>query len=130
VPSAAAVDPDELLDPRKAFRLTVKGIDRHTAQVEFRIAPGYYLYRERFRFETKSGTVITDAVLPRGEVKEDEFFGLTETYRDHVRIIVPLADADLGQQRIRFKIVSQGCADIGVCYIPQEEWVEVRLDTQ
>lgn len=129
-PSVAAVDPGELLDPRDAFRLTAKGIDRHTAQVEFRIAPGYYLYRDRFRFETQGGTVIADAVLPRGQMKEDPFFGLTETYRDHVRIIVPLADADLGKQRIRLKIVSQGCADVGVCYLPQEEWVDVRLDTQ
>lgn len=130
VPSAAAVDPGELLDPRDAFRLSVKGIDRHTAQVEFHIATGYYLYRDRFRFETQAGTVIADAVLPRGEMKEDPFFGLTETYRDHVRIIVPLADANLEKQRIRLKIVSQGCADVGVCYLPQEEWVEVRLDTQ
>ncbi|MGH6739309.1 MAG: protein-disulfide reductase DsbD N-terminal domain-containing protein, partial [Bradyrhizobium sp.] len=129
-PPAAAVNPGELLDPRDAFRLTVKGIDRHTAQVEFRIAPGYYLYRDRFRFETQAGKLIAEVVLPHGKVKEDQFFGRTETYRDHVRIKVPLTDADLEKQRIRLKVVSQGCADVGVCYVPQEEWVEVRLDTR
>ena len=125
---AGAVNPGELLDPRDAFRLTAKSVDNHTAEVEFRIAPGYYLYRDRFRFETASGKFIADAVLPSGKVKEDQFFGRTETYRDHVRIKVPLTDADLQNQRVGLKVISQGCADVGVCYIPQEQWVEVSFD--
>ena len=124
---AGAVDPGELLDPQDAFRLTVKGVDGHSAEVEFRIAPGYYLYRDRFRFETESGKTIADAVLPTGKVKQDAFFGRTETYRDHVRIRLPLTGADLGKKRVRLKVISQGCADAGVCYIPQEQWVEVGL---
>ena len=56
-PLAGAVNPGELLDPQDAFRLTVKGVDRKTAEIEFRIAPGYYLYRDRFRFETESGKI-------------------------------------------------------------------------
>ena len=124
---AGAVDPGELIDPQDAFRLTVKGADRHAAELEFRIAPGYYLYRDRFRFETESGKTIADAVLPTGKVKQDAFFGRTETYRDHVRIRLPLTGADLGKKRVRLKVISQGCADAGVCYIPQEQWVEVSL---
>ena len=124
---AGAINPGELLDPQDAFRLTVKGVDGHTAEVEFRIAPGYYLYRDRFRFETESGKTIADAVLPSGKVKQDAFFGRTETYRDHLRIRLPLTGADLGKKRVRLKVISQGCADVGVCYIPQEQWVEVSL---
>ncbi|HEX5092651.1 MAG TPA: protein-disulfide reductase DsbD N-terminal domain-containing protein [Burkholderiales bacterium] len=125
---AAAVNPGELLDPKDAFRLSVKGIDRHTAQLDYRIAPGYYLYRDRFRFETQAGKVIADATLPRGKMKEDQFFGRTETHRDHVRIKVPLPQADLQKQRVKLKVVSQGCADVGVCYIPQEQRVELDFD--
>ena len=125
---AAAVDPAELLDPQDAFRLSVKALDKHNAQVEFRIAPGYYLYRDRFRFETGSGKLIADAELPSGKVKEDQFFGRTHTYRDYVSIKVPLSDADLAHSRVRLKVISQGCADIGVCYIPQEQWVEITLE--
>lgn len=126
-PHAGAVNPGELLDPQDAFRLTVKGIDKRTAEIEFRIARGYYLYRDRFRFETESGKVIADAVLPSGKIKEDPFFGRTETYRDHVRIRVPRTDTELGKKRVRLKVVSQGCADAGVCYFPQEQWVEVKI---
>lgn len=125
---AGAVNPAELLDPRDAFRLSVRTVDDRTAQIDFRIAPGYYLYRDRFRFETESGRTIADAVLPTGKTKEDPFFGRSQIYRDHVSIKVPLSQADLARKQVRLKIVSQGCADVGVCYIPQEQWVNVKLD--
>ena len=117
----------ELLDPTDAFRLSVRGLDAHTAEVEFRIAPGYYLYRDRFSFETESGLKVAEAELPTGKIKEDQFFGRVQTYRDHVRIKVPLTEANLAERKFRLEVNSQGCADIGVCYVPQEQWVDVQL---
>ena len=125
---AGAVNPAELLGPRDAFRLSVRALDNRTAQLDFRIAPGYYLYRDRFRFETESGKAIADAELPTGKIKEDQFFGRSQIYRDRVSIKVPLSAADVARKQVRLKIVSQGCADVGVCYIPQEQWVDVKLD--
>jgi len=127
-PPAAALEPRELLDPQDAFRLTVVASDARSADLEFRIAEGYYLYRDRFRIETAAGKVIAEAELPQGKMKEDPFFGRSEIYRDRVRIRVPLSGADLARERVRLKVVSQGCSDSGVCYIPQEQWVEVGLD--
>jgi thiol:disulfide interchange protein DsbD len=126
-PPAAAIDPKDLLDPEDAFRLAVVTLDARSAQIEFRIAEGYYLYRDRFRFETAAGKVIADAELPSGKVKQDPFFGRSEIYRDRVRIRVPLTGADLARDRVRLKVISQGCSDSGVCYIPQEQWIEVSL---
>lgn len=126
-PAAAALELRELLDPQEAFRLSAVALDAKSAQVEFRIAEGYYLYRDRFRFETADGKLIAEAELPQGTIKQDPFFGRTEIYRDRVRIRVPLDGADRARGRVRLKIVSQGCSDSGVCYIPQEQWVEVSL---
>ena len=128
VMQAAAVNQAQLLDPQDAFRLSVKGVDKRTAQIDFRIAPGYYLYRDRFRFETESGKTIADAVLPTGKIKEDPFFGRSQIYRDHVSIKVPLSEADLSRKQVTLKIVSQGCADVGVCYIAQEQRATVNLN--
>jgi len=125
---ALALDPRELLDPQDAFQLSVVASDARSADLEFRIAEGYYLYRDRFRFETTAGEVIAEAELPQGKMKEDPFFGRSEIYRDRVRIRVPLSGADLARERVSLKVVSQGCSDSGVCYIPQEQWVEVGLD--
>ncbi|MGE3376500.1 MAG: protein-disulfide reductase DsbD N-terminal domain-containing protein [Vicinamibacteria bacterium] len=124
---AAALEPRELLDPQDAFRLRALALDAKSALVEFRIAEGYYLYRDRFRFETADGRLLAEAELPRGKVKQDPFFGRTEIYRDRVTIRVPLSGSDLGRGSIKLKVVSQGCSDSGVCYIPQEQWVEVGM---
>lgn len=124
---AAALDPRDLLDPQEAFRLSAVALDARSAQVEFHIAEGYYLYRDRFRFESADGRLIAEAELPQGTIRQDPFFGRAEIYRDRVRIRVPLDGADRTRGRVRLKIVSQGCSDSGVCYIPQEQWVEVSL---
>ena len=117
----------ELLDPQVAFRLTAVALDAKSALVEFRIASGYYMYRDRFRFEAAEGGVIAGAELPKGRIKQDPVFGRTEIYRDRVSIRVPLGGAEPARGRVRLKVVSQGCSDSGVCYIPQEQRVEVGL---
>ena len=123
---ALAGSADNLLDPSEAFRLTAAALDAHRVEVRFRIAKGYYMYRERFRFETASGRAIPDVQLPRGEIKSDPFFGRTEIYRDQVRIELLLPDVDLAARPDKLKVLSQGCAEVGVCYVPQEQWVRVR----
>ncbi|HEX4928834.1 MAG TPA: protein-disulfide reductase DsbD N-terminal domain-containing protein [Burkholderiales bacterium] len=127
---AAALGPQTLLDPLKAFRLTLVAVDATSAQIEFRIAEGYYLYRDRFRFEIPDGRVLAEVELPRGKAKQDPFFGPTEIYRDRVSIRVPLGGAERARGSVRLKVVSQGCSDSGVCYIPQEQWVEVGLGAE
>lgn len=126
-PPAVAADPAGLLDPEKAFRISARALDERNAEIEFRIAKGYYMYRNRFSFATESGKPLADAEIPRGKEKEDEFFGKTETFRDLVRIRVPLAPGDTKAGSVKLKVTSQGCADAGVCYVPLEQVVRVIL---
>lgn len=127
--AASALDPDELLEPQRAFQVAARPIDARNVEIGFRIARGYYMYRDRFRFETEAGEVLADAALPPGLVKHDQFFGRTQTYRDHVRIRIPLSEEAYAKRRVKLKVISQGCSDKGVCYVPQEQWVDVRLDS-
>ena len=89
---------DELLDPEKAFRISARALDGRMVEVEFKIARGYYMYRDRFSFATEAGTPLADVEIPRGKIKEDAFFGKSETFRDLVRMRVAasVADADSG----------------------------------
>lgn len=119
--------PDELLDPDKAFRISARALDGKSVQVDFKIARGYYLYRNRFRFATEAGKPIAEVEIPRGKVKEDKFFGKTETFRDLVSIRVMVSPEDTTKGSINLKVTSQGCADVGVCYAPHEQIVRVRL---
>src|SRR5579859_983775 len=105
----------ELLEPEQAFRFSARLADAGTAEVRFVIADGYYLYRDRLRFSAE-GARLGQAELPAGLPHKDEFFGNMPIYRGAVDIRVPLqADG-----RFELKVISQGCADAGVCYVPME----------
>jgi thioredoxin:protein disulfide reductase len=118
----------ELLEPEKAFRFEARLKDARSIEVNYQIAPGYYLYRDKFKFslapqDAKAGS----PRLPPGKKKHDEFFGEVETYRGDLSIVVPFELAGPGVPAITITAVSQGCADVGVCYVPQEQKALLRL---
>lgn len=115
-----AVAAPELLDAREAFRLTASHAGK-SVEVRFRIAEGYYLYRDKLQLGVEpAGAASAAPRLPRGTIKVDEFFGRTEVYRRNVAFRLPLAKGRSAGQ-ILLKVRSQGCADVGVCYPPREE---------
>lgn len=123
-PLAQAASTDELLEPEKAFRFSARALGADALEVRFAIAEGYYLYRERFKFEAEDAS-LGPAELPRGLRKKDEFFGDTEVYRNQVTIRVPVAPG--GRDPLHLVVTSQGCADVGVCYVPMESRAALRL---
>ena len=126
VPGLWAADEDGLLEPNKAFRFSARVLDPSTIEIRYAIAEGYYLYRERFRFAAEPSAISLGLPqFPSGEIHEDKFFGKQETYRKEVRIRLPLKAG--GSDRMKLMVTSQGCADIGVCYVPQEQSAELRL---
>src|SRR2546428_11998526 len=78
--------PQGILEPEKAFRISARALDEHHVEVEFRIAEGYYLYRDRFRIATESGKPLAEVEIPRGKLKEDPLVGKNETVRDLERL--------------------------------------------
>ncbi|MBV8656213.1 MAG: protein-disulfide reductase DsbD [Burkholderiales bacterium] len=113
---ASAVSTDDLLPPEQAFKPSVMKKDDHTVVVHFDIAEGYYLYRDRMQFSLQPGDGQLTPTFPEGKVKHDDYFGDVVTYRHGVD--VPLTAASLTADG-KVKIVSQGCADAGVCYPPK-----------
>ncbi len=76
---AAAQD---LLQPDVAFKFSAHALDANTLEVRYKIADGYYLYRDKFKFTAEPATVkLGTAQFPQGDVHNDEFFGKVETYR-------------------------------------------------
>ncbi|MFT5398448.1 MAG: thiol:disulfide interchange protein DsbD [Planctomycetota bacterium] len=122
----------ELLPPEQAFALSA-WMDNGDLVAEYRIAPGYYMYRERFAFEFASdtgGAEFGPPIFPKGKIKNDEFFGDMEVYRNSVRIILPIETGDSLARQLRVKATSQGCADIGVCYPPLRQALNINLDSK
>ena len=119
---------DDLLEPEKAFQLQTRVVNGDTIEASWKIADGYYLYRDKFKFEpVDSGVTIKEAKIPPGKKKRDEFFGEVETFRKEVKTVVTLARAQPTAQTVKLKITAQGCADVGVCYPPQTQTVSLQL---
>ena len=115
---------DEFLDPNVAFKLAARAADDRTVEITFTVAPGYYLYREQFKFVATGATLGTPDI-PKGKVKFDETFQKNlETHRDVVRISVPVQQAE---PRFQLLVSNQGCADQGLCYPPTQRGVIVSL---
>lgn len=115
---------DEFLEPDRAFVLSGRAIDARQVEIQFDIAPGYYLYGDKFRFAASDAT-LGQAVLPKGKIKFDETFQKdVESHRGKIRIVLPVEQA---QREFKLAVTSQGCADQGLCYPPQEQELAVSL---
>ncbi|RKU01204.1 thiol:disulfide interchange protein [Burkholderia sp. Nafp2/4-1b] len=114
---------DDFLDPSVAFKFSASESPGQV-DVRFKVAHGYYLYRERFAFAVKSGqATLGDPQFPAGHVKFDQTFQKeVETYRDEVVIHVPVKQA---AGPFELAVTSQGCADEGICYPPAEHVVKI-----
>ena len=126
---AAAMDGSELLPPDEAFAFTAHASAAGVITARWDIADGYYLYRDRIQLRTaRTQSVLGEVQLPGGQLKNDEFFGEVETYRGQVKVTIPLV-AVAADGNVELIARSQGCADIGVCYPPHEQRVQLRAVT-
>ena len=122
---ARGQEPD-LLEPEKAFRFSARLLEPGKVEVRYEIAPGYYMYREKFKFSADPASVTVDASqLPAGQVRKDEFFGNVQIYRGKQVFVLPVGGPEAANG-FMLKAVSQGCADIGVCYPPQEQRANLK----
>ncbi|QKZ07389.1 protein-disulfide reductase DsbD [Pseudomonas eucalypticola] len=111
--AAAVFGPPQaaFLPAEKAFVLTHQRLASGEHLLDWRIAPGYYLYKERMAFGGLPAS--QQPVLPDGVEHEDEFFGVQPIYRDQLQVLLPAEASGLVQLKW------QGCADAGLCYPPQ-----------
>ncbi|MCS0616819.1 protein-disulfide reductase DsbD [Massilia kyonggiensis] len=112
---------DDFLPPEQAFKFSAHMADAHTIVVNYAIADGYYMYRERFRF-TATGAKLGEPAIPPGKIKYDETFQKdVETYHNGVEIRIPVEAAG----PFTLTATGQGCADKGLCYPPQDASVQL-----
>ncbi|WP_242513149.1 protein-disulfide reductase DsbD [Halochromatium salexigens] len=118
----ASMAEDDFLQPDQAFRISGAAQSPEQISVSWDIAPGYYLYGAKFRFESKTpGIKLGSAELPPAKTKNDPFFGEVTIYRDRVEAEIPLEHSEDVGEVIRIEAQSQGCADVGFCYPPQRQ---------
>jgi thiol:disulfide interchange protein DsbD len=112
---------DDFLPPEAAFKFSAHMDGDKTVVVNYAIADGYYMYRERFHFSAR-GATLGEPVIPPGKVKFDDTFQKNvETYHKGVEIRIPVVAGG----PFTLNATGQGCADKGLCYPPQDASVQL-----
>ena len=120
-PGDNPLEEPDFLPVDEAFVLTARVTDDGVLVADWRMPEGYYLYRHRFGFETRDGTVLGAPEIPAGLEKTDEFFGEVEVFYGTATVRVPVVTA--GANPFEVAIDYQGCADYGLCYPPERKWL-------
>ena len=118
----------EFLPVREAYQLDGAVTREGQLRLYWRIAEGYYLYQHAFKVVAK-GTELTDTLpldLPPAIAKTDEFFGDVSVYYDEVDLRLSLTGDD-GSYTLA--VSYQGCADAGLCYPPETEYLQVNISS-
>ena len=121
----------EPLLPDEAFKFKAEVVAPNKVKATWDIADGYYLYRERFNFETDTnGVKLASPTYPQSETKEDPAFGKMEIYHKQVVVEIPIERGETANQAIELALKTkyQGCANEGICYPPIRKTANLKLD--
>ena len=103
-------------------------VDGNTVEVGIRIAEGFYIYKDKLSIRAlTSGTRAGRWDLPQGKMKTDEYFGEMEVYLDSFLAALAIARATPDPLELEIELGYQGCAEGGLCYMPQTKVLKVAL---
>ncbi len=124
---AWSINPDQLLRVDEAFKLSARVADTgDVLLLDWHVAEGYYLYRNKLKFSPLSENLeLGEPDMPAGELKHDPNFGDVVVFHNALNVRLPVNRAL--DSSIRLKVGYQGCADVGVCYPPQTQIIELKL---
>ena len=124
--------PSALSGPRflpvdKAFAFYASLPASGVVAVNWEIAPGYYLYQDKFHFSVLENGEPREfsSSMPQASSHSDEFFGDVQVYFEDLSVqLVFQGTPPKGE--IVLMIEYQGCAEAGFCYTMQRR--EIPLD--
>jgi thiol:disulfide interchange protein DsbD len=111
---------EELLKVEEAYQLTVSRLPNNQGlELNWIIADKYYLYGEQFKISINNQAI--KANLPTGIIEYDQIFEKdVEKHYTSAKITID-QDQLPDHPGYELTVVSQGCADAGLCYPPQTQ---------
>lgn len=124
----AQATPAGLLPIDEAYQVTADAKTPGFVTVHWKIADGYYLYREQMKFKPGKDTSLGTASLPEGLKFHDEFAGDVQIYRNAVDATIPYT-AVPGAKGIHLSVGYQGCHETEpkLCYPPHTKTFDVAI---
>jgi len=110
-----------------AFQFSAMVRDYQTVLLNWKIAPGYYLYQDRFHISAAKKGIATLAqpLLPVAEKKNIPGFGLYHVYHGNLTITLPVLQTT--KPELLLKVHYQGCSVHGYCYPPTNKLIQVNM---
>lgn len=126
--SAYSIAEEDFLPPEKAFAIqpskVVTSPEGNKVIVSWKIADGYYVYRDKISFTAKDASVNLGAVeLSPSETKNDPYFGEIQVYKKELTASIPFTSTKSKDELLFLSAKSQGCASGGICYPPLKQSV-------
>lgn len=117
------------LPAEQAFQAEAIADSPDTLLLRFTPAPGYYLYRDRTRFDLAENP-LAELIGPRwppAQSHVDEHFGEVQVYFDQVEVPVALRRIGRDAGKVELEVEFQGCQNDGICYPPMKRKLSVSL---
>ncbi|MEI6859733.1 MAG: protein-disulfide reductase DsbD [Shewanella sp.] len=86
-------------------------------QISWVIADGYYMYRDKLKFEA-NGAILGEMSIPRGKNHTDDYFGNQEVFYSYVEIPIAIREASDGDT---VSVTFMGCAEGKLCFPPTKK---------
>lgn len=108
----------------KAFEFS-DSVKQDRMELNWKIAPGYHLYRDHLSFQSEKPDVIQlhTVTLPPGISMQDNILGKYKVYENKLTIDIPLIKKSSGKATLLVQY--QGCADSGFCYPPVTKRIQL-----
>ncbi|HTM63457.1 MAG TPA: protein-disulfide reductase DsbD [Gammaproteobacteria bacterium] len=113
----------EPLRPDQAFQVSAQAVDGNQIMTHWKLAPGYYLYVEKLKFETEPDISFT-ATLPASISKMDPVRGEIQVYAGEFDILLHLQSQAAA---LKLNIAYQGCSQQGFCYPPEKKSFDLHF---
>lgn len=116
----------EPLTMDQGFQFSAKVRDSQTVIAQWKMPPGYFLYRKHLKISADSDTVkLGEPLFPKGVIKSEPGYGSYEVYQNEVSIPVPVISSK--SDKINLTVRYQGCSEEGYCYPPTDKHITVDL---
>src|SRR3990167_7890176 len=115
------------ISAEQAFRLEASAKDYQTVLINWKIAPGYYLYQKEFKFSAikPANAVLGDPLFPGDTEILNTIEGKLKVYSGKLIIPIPIIHVD--QKTLVLQAHYQGCSKAGYCYPPITKIIEINL---
>ncbi|CEI53171.1 Cytochrome c-type biogenesis protein DsbD,protein-disulfide reductase [Acinetobacter bereziniae] len=110
----------EFLAPDQAFQFSAESLSENKAQLNWTIAPHYYLYHDQFKVTVNNKAVPFS--LQKGHIKDDPTFGKTEVHYESVSTTIQV------KPNTQYVVMYQGCSADGLCYPLQRKNIATDAD--